>query len=58
MQTQATRAATAAPEQNAVVEQKVQKLRELYADAPELGRVALEKGLADLKRELAAGTGT
>jgi hypothetical protein len=27
------------------VEQKVQKLRELYADAPELGRVALENGL-------------
>jgi hypothetical protein len=41
-----------------VVEQKVQKLRELYADAPELGRVALEKGLPDLKRELAASTGT
>ena len=41
-----------------LVEQKVQKLRELYADAPELGRVALEKGLADLKRELAAATGT
>jgi len=42
----------------AAVEQKVQKLRELYADAPELGRVALEKGLSDLKRELAAATGT
>jgi len=40
------------------VEQKVQKLRELYADAPEMGRVALEKGLPDLKRELAAATGT
>ncbi len=46
------------PESEAVIEQKVQKLRELYADAPELGRVALEKGLADLKRELAAATGT
>ena len=42
----------------AIVEQKVQTLRELYADAPELGRVALEKGLVDLKRELAAATGT
>ena len=42
----------------AIVEQKVQKLRELYADAPELGRVALEKGLPDLRRELAAATGT
>lgn len=39
------------------VEQKIQKLRELYADAPELGRVALEKGLDNLRRELAAGIG-
>ena len=39
------------------VEQKVQKLRELYADAPELGRAALERGLPNLKRELAAATG-
>ena len=46
------------PEQDARVEEKVQKLRELYADAPELGRAALERGLADLKRELAAATGT
>ena len=45
-------------DQDLVVEQKTQKLRELYADAPELGRVALEKGLSDLKRELAAATGT
>jgi len=45
------------PDQKLSVEQKVQKLRELYADAPELGKVALEKGLADLKRELAAGKG-
>ena len=49
---------TITPEREAVVEEKVRKLRELYADAPELGRVALERGLADLKRELAAGTGT
>jgi hypothetical protein len=46
-----------APKQNQNVEQKIQKLRELYADAPELGKVALEKGLPDLKRELAAATG-
>jgi hypothetical protein len=46
------------PKSDAVVEQKIRKLRELYADAPELGRVALEKGLPDLKRELAAATGT
>lgn len=49
---------TTGSEQNLTVEQKVQKVKELYADAPELGRVALEKGLSDLKRELAAGTGT
>jgi hypothetical protein len=45
------------PKTNAVVEQKIQKLRELYADAPELGRVALEKALPLLKQELAAATG-
>jgi hypothetical protein len=45
------------PKQSQNVEQKIQKLRELYADAPELGKVALEKGLPDLKkRELAAAT--
>jgi len=45
-------------DQELVVEQKIQKLRELYADAPDLRRVALEKGLPNLKRELAAATGT
>jgi len=45
------------PGQDLAVEQKIQKLRELYADAPELGRVALEHGLPALKRELAAATG-
>ncbi|HKR84915.1 MAG TPA: hypothetical protein VJS37_12110 [Terriglobales bacterium] len=44
-------------EQNSAVEQKVQTVRELYADAPELGRAALENGLSDLKREFAAATG-
>src|SRR5262245_63160126 len=43
-------------DQERVVEQKVQKLRELYADAPELGKVALEKALPALKQELAAAT--
>jgi hypothetical protein len=42
---------------DAVVEQKVEKLRELYADAPELGKVALQNGLPVLKREMAAATG-
>jgi hypothetical protein len=40
--------------QTARVEQKIQKLRELYADAPEIGRAALEKGLPMLTEELAA----
>src|SRR5260221_12424081 len=46
------------PEQSPIVQQKIQRLRELYADAPELGKVALEKGLPNLTRELAAATGT
>src|SRR5678815_5832133 len=45
-------------EQEKIVEQKVQKVKELYADAPELGRIALEKGLPNLTREFAAATGT
>ena len=44
------------PKTDAVVEQKIQKLRELFADAPELGRVALEKRLPDFKREMAAAS--
>lgn len=48
---------TAGSEQGGIIEQKIQKVKELYADAPELGRVALEKGLPALKRELAAATG-
>jgi hypothetical protein len=51
MQTQANK-----PEQNLTVEQKVQKVRELYADAPEVGRAALEKGLGMLTQELAAAS--
>jgi len=54
MTTQAERAT--APEVDQTVERKIQQLRELYADAPELGRVALENGLSDLERELAAAT--
>jgi len=45
-------------EQDRLVEEKVQKVKELYADAPELGRIALEKGLPNLTREFAAATGT
>ena len=45
------------PKSDAVVEQRIQRLRELYADAPEIGKAALEKTMPNLKRELAAGTG-
>jgi hypothetical protein len=55
MQTQAQK--ETAPEESPVVQQKIKRLRELYADAPALGKVALEKGLPNLKRELAAATG-
>jgi hypothetical protein len=41
------------PKSDAVVEQKIQKLREAYADAPEMGRVALDK----VKDELEAAIG-
>jgi len=58
MSTQARAEKEAAAEESPVVQQKVQRLRKLYADAPELGKVALEKGLANLKQELAVATGT
>ena len=45
-----------ASEPDQLVVKKIQQLRELYADAPELGRVALENGLSALKGELAAAT--
>src|SRR5262245_11648631 len=44
-------------ERDGIVDQKIQKLKELYADAPELGKVALANGLSDVRRELAAATG-
>jgi hypothetical protein len=47
----------AATEQHLTLEQKVQKVQELYADAPELGKAALERGLPALKQEMAAATG-
>ena len=51
----ATSAAAAnRPEQDSSVEQKLQKLQELYADAPEIGRAALKNGLTMLTQELAA----
>src|SRR6201991_2833141 len=50
-----TQTATAdAAQQDLTVEQKLQKMRELYADAPELGKAALKNGLSMLTKELAA----
>jgi len=46
----------AASEQEQAVAQKIQQLRALYADAPEMGRVAAEHLLSDLQSEEAART--
>jgi hypothetical protein len=51
----ATQTATAdTTHQDLTVEQKLEKLRELYADAPEIGKAALKNGLRMLTEELAA----
>jgi hypothetical protein len=39
------------------VAEKIKKVQELYADAPEIGRTALKNGLEALKHELAAAPG-
>jgi predicted nucleic acid-binding Zn-ribbon protein len=44
------------PEQDQTIEEKIQQLRELYADAPEMGRVAAEHLLSALQSEVAART--
>jgi hypothetical protein len=50
----ATQSATAGrPKQHLTVERKIQRLRELYADAPEIGKAALENGLPMLTEALA-----
>ena len=36
------------------MEEKIRTLRDLYADAPDVGRLALEKGFETLKQEVAA----
>ena len=41
-------------EHDQLVEQKLQKVRDLYVDAPEVGKAALKNGLATLTQELAA----
>jgi len=50
-----TQTATAnRPKQSLTVDEKIQKMRELYADAPEIGKTALENGLPTLTQALAA----
>jgi hypothetical protein len=44
-----TSAAVNRPRQDLAPEQQLQKLREIYAGAPELGRVALEKMMPELE---------
>jgi hypothetical protein len=52
----ATQTATAtAANQDADIERKLQKLREVYADAPEVGRIGLEKMIGELKAAAADG---
>jgi hypothetical protein len=43
-------------EQEPVIEQKIQQLRDLYADAPEMGRVAAQHVLSAMQSEVAART--
>ena len=50
----ATTQNTGTSNQGLSVDEKVQRLRELYADAPEIGKAALENGLSMLTEELAA----
>jgi len=42
------------PEQNQTVEQKIQRLRKIYADSP-VGKTALENSIAALREQLAGG---
>jgi len=50
----ATQSQTANKSDQNRAEQKIKQLRELYADAPEVGKAALENGLHLLTQELAA----
>ena len=51
MQDESTREKETATRTERPIEQKIQKLQELYADAPELGKAALENGLPDIPSE-------
>ena len=42
---------SAEPDQDHSVEEKIQQLRELFADAPELGKKALENALHELRSQ-------
>ena len=46
------------PKQDQTVEEKIQKLRELYADAPEIGRVALDNLIGSMKDGVISDTET
>jgi hypothetical protein len=50
MQTQTQKTTGSEPEQTA--EQKIQKLRDLFADAPELGKKALENAIRELTSQV------
>jgi hypothetical protein len=39
------------PEQDQTVEKKIQQFRDLFADAPEIGKKALENALHELKSQ-------
>ena len=43
------------PKQDQAVEEKIQKLRELYADAPEVAQAALENLIEGMKASLSSG---
>ena len=43
------------PKQDQSVEQKIKQLRELYADAPEVARTALENLIEGMKATLSSG---
>jgi hypothetical protein len=42
------------PQQDLTADEKLQRLKELYADAPEIGKAALKNGLPMLMQELSA----
>ncbi|HUK35654.1 MAG TPA: hypothetical protein VLV86_17170 [Vicinamibacterales bacterium] len=42
------------PKQDAAIEQKIQELRKIYSDAPEIGRAALDKVVGELQNAVRA----